>query len=89
MNIKNIISAIRFQFGKEDWFTQWFIKRNAWGIFSKWSHIKKDGTDKQKYPRVDSASRASEKMTEKYDGKFAHYKCAFCDGYHIGKQMKP
>ena len=89
MKFKNIKSSIIYQFRKSDWFKQWVIKRNAWGIFSKHSHIKKDGLEKQKYNTEASALRAAEAMQKRYEGKFACYKCMFCDSYHVGKQLKP
>jgi hypothetical protein len=89
MRYKNVKSAIIYQFRKPDWFKQWVIKRNAWGIFSKHSHTKKDGVEKQKYNTEASALRAAEAMQKRYEGKFACYKCMFCDGFHVGKQLKP
>lgn len=83
-----LIKAIKFQIKSDEAFIQIFIKRNAWGILSKFSHYTKEGKLKQKYNREESALEASEKMQTKYGGVFKHYKCAFCDVYHIGKPLK-
>lgn len=88
MKIKNIKSAILYQIKSKDWVQQIFTKRNAWGIFSKWSHQRKDGKLKQKYNTEASALRASESMERKYGGRFRCYKCLFCDGFHVGKPLK-
>jgi hypothetical protein len=87
MKLKNIQQAIVYQFKKQDWFKQWVTKRNAWGVFSKHSHTRKDGLAKQTYNTEASALRAAEAMQKRYDGTFACYKCMFCDGYHVGKQL--
>jgi len=44
---------------------------------------------KLKFPREDSAQRSAADMMEKKrkqgrDEVFEHYKCSFCDGWHIG-----
>lgn len=69
-------------------FYNFFISRNAWGAFSINSHIRAlTGEPKVTYNSVESARRAAEKMSEKYNKHFSLYKCLFCDGYHIGKNM--
>jgi hypothetical protein len=62
-------------------------EKKRMGIFSKYSHLKKDGIAKQTYNTEASALRAAEAMQKRYDGTFACYKCMFCDGYHVGKQL--
>lgn len=63
-----------------------FITRNAWGMFYKSSHIN-SGTGKPKvmYNTKKTAIKSAEKMSEKYNKHFSYYKCVFCNGYHIGK----
>lgn len=69
-------------------FYNFFISHNAWGAFSINSHIRAStGEPKVTYNTVESARRAAEKMSEKYNKHFSLYKCLFCDGYHIGKNM--
>ena len=89
MNIKNLCLAIKYQILSDDAFEQIFIKRNAWGIFSKWSHYTKEDKLKQRYNTEASALRAANSMMEKYKGVFRCYKCAYCNGYHVGKPLKP
>lgn len=67
-------------------FYNFFISRNAWGAFSKWSHIRGDTNEpKIAYGSFESAKKAADKMSEKYGKHFSVYKCLFCDGYHVGK----
>ena len=67
-------------------FYNFFVSRNAWGAFSKWSHIRGDTNEpKIAYSSFKSAKRAADKMGEKYGKHFSVYKCLFCDGYHVGK----
>lgn len=69
-------------------FHNFFISRNAWGAFSKWSHIRGDTNEpKVTYNTFESAKRAADKMSEKYGKHFSTYKCLFCDGYHVGKNL--
>lgn len=69
-------------------FYNFFISHNAWGAFSINSHIRAStGEPKVTYNSVESARLAAEKMSEKYNKHFSLYKCLFCDGYHIGKNM--
>ena len=84
MRIKNLILAI-----KEQGFKEFFITRNAWGLFFKSSHINKN-TNKEKvsYHTKESAVMAAAAMSKKYSGRFAPYKCIFCDNWHIGKSKK-
>lgn len=58
------------------------------GIFWKASHIRKDGVAKQTYKTLASVEKAAEAMNNRYEGKFVAYKCCFCDGFHVGKQLK-
>ena len=37
------------------------------------------------YNTKESALRAAESMSKKYNKHFSTYKCLFCDGYHVGK----
>lgn len=86
--MKNLLKGIWFQIRHKDWFRNIFITRNAIGIFWRHSHTRKDGVDKQVYNTLASANKAAESMNKKYDGKFVAYKCCFCNGFHVGKQLK-
>lgn len=64
------------------------LNRNIFGVFSKRSHIRKDGKEKVSYLTKEKAIKASHSMMKKYDVWFSIYKCMYCDGYHIGKNMR-
>lgn len=85
MNIKNLFLAIKHQS-----FNEWFITKNAWGIFSINSH-KNQHTGKGKvcYPTKESADKAANSLNKKNgESSLVSYKCAFCDGWHIGHSRK-
>ena len=86
---KQINKYYKFQLKQKNWFQEVFIKRNAWGIFSNYSHWKKDGNEKQIYASENQAIRAAEAMEKRYNNKYAVYCCMFCGGFHIGKKLKP
>ena len=80
MKLKNLIAAIKYQGFKE-----FFVSGNGWGIFSKNSHTNQHTKkDKVCYNTEASALKAVAAMNKKYGGNLVPYKCAFCDGYHIG-----
>lgn len=67
-------------------FRNFFITGNAWGLFSINSHQRADsGKPKVMYNTKISAQKAAESMMKKQGKYFSVYKCAFCDGYHLGK----
>ena len=64
------------------------ISRNGWGMFHKNSHInQRSGKPKVMYNTLPTALKSAQKMQEKYGGIFRPYKCIYCDGYHIGKNI--
>lgn len=80
---------LKDQFGRKNWFKNFFITRNAWAGFSINSHINQStGKPKIAYSTKESAIKAANKMSEKTSNYFSNYKCLFCDGYHIGKHKK-
>jgi hypothetical protein len=86
MRLKNVVAVIRDQMPFSRFFRNFFITRNAWGLFHKNSHISQgSGKPKVMYPKRDSAVRASESMKRKHGYHYSPYKCLFCDGYHIGR----
>jgi len=86
MKLKNIIRALIDQGPPKRFIKNFFITRNAWGLFHKNSHWRADtGEEKVKYNTRKSAVKSAEAMEKKYDGIFRAYKCVHCDGYHIGK----
>ncbi len=84
MKISNILKALYEQGPPKRFFRNFFITRNAWGMFSKLSHTRADGKDKVSYSTRESAQKAAEAMKRKQGKYFSAYKCIYCDGYHIG-----
>lgn len=87
MNPRYLVAALRDQLPLAR------ILRNArsgnlWGLFSQRSHLNASGAPKVAYGSKESASRAALKMMQKTGHYFSNYKCAFCAGYHIGKNQR-
>ena len=86
MKIKNLYLWLKDQFKRKTWFRNFFITGNAWGGFSKYSHISRStGNPKISYSTPEKALKAAEKMSKKHGVHFSIYKCIWCDGWHIGK----
>lgn len=86
IKFKNFCLWFKDQVVRKRAFYNFFISKNAWGAFSKWSHIRGDTNEpKVTYNTFESAKRAAESMSKKYGKHFSTYKCLFCDGYHVGK----
>lgn len=86
MKLKNIYLAVKEQFPLSRAFKNFFVTGNAWGLFSLNSHVNQSTNQpKVTYSSHEKAIKAAQSMQRKYDGKFSAYKCAFCDGYHVGK----
>ena len=89
--LKELCKAILFQIKEKNAFKNIFVTHNAFGIFSINSHTNMHnnvGKDKQMYKTKESAIKSAEWMTQKYGGDFSAYKCAYCSGYHIGKNKE-
>ena len=89
MKLRNIFLALKGQLPIARAFRNFFITGNAWGMFSKYSHVRRD-TDipKVTYNTEKTAKRVAARMSKDYHKHFSYYKCVFCDGYHIGKNRK-
>ena len=86
IQFKNLIPALKSQLPLKRAFRNFFITGNAWGLFSINSHINQStGKEKVAYGSQASAMKAAQKMGEKLGVHFSVYKCAYCDGWHIGK----
>ena len=86
MKIKNVILALKNQLPLKRFFINFFITRNAWGLFSINSHVNQQTQNpKVQYGSINSATKAADSMKKKHSKHFSVYKCMFCDGYHIGK----
>lgn len=86
MTPRNLILALRDQLPLSRAFHNFFVTGVAWGLFSRNSHIAlSTGEPKVYYPSKKKALGAAAWMTKKHGGTFSSYKCAFCDGYHVGR----
>lgn len=85
MTFKNIIWALWEQGPPKRFFFNFFISRNAWGLFSKRSHLTATGDPKVMYNTRKTAIKSAKAMSKRYDKHFSAYKCMRCDGYHLGK----
>lgn len=85
MKLKNVWLALRDQLPLKRMFRNFFITRNAWGLFHINSHIsQKTQKPKVQYNTRASALKASISMKKKTGRHFSVYKCMRCDGFHIG-----
>ena len=86
MKFKNLWLALKYQGPSKRAFKNFIVTRNAWGMFSKNSHVNQHtGKPKIEYPSFESAKKSALKMEEKTGKHFSIYKCIYCDGFHIGK----
>lgn len=83
---RNIVLVIKDQMPLKRFVRNWFLTRNAYGLFYKSSHIATySGKDKIGYSSHETALKAALKMENKNpEKKFSAYKCLWCDKYHIG-----
>lgn len=89
ISFKNSILAIWNQLTRKGAWRNIFVTHNAFGIFSEYSHIsRRNGKPKIPYPNKKVALRAAEAMGKKQGVHFSVYKCAWCDGWHIGKNAQ-
>ena len=85
MKLKNLFLALKEQGPFKRFFRNFFVTGNAWGLFSKHSHIAKSGKLKVRYNTKATALKAAKSMEKKRGVHFSTYKCVFCAGYHIGR----
>lgn len=86
IKFKNIILVIKDQMPLKRFIRNFFITRNAWGLFHINSHVTQStGKLKVQYNTKLSAEKAAASMTKKYGGYYSNYKCLQCDGYHVGR----
>ena len=89
MKIKNLFLAINDQVTRKGAWRNIFVTHNAFGIFSRYSHTARgSGKPKMSYPTKAVAMKAAEAMGEKHGVHFSVYKCAWCDGWHVGKNAQ-
>jgi hypothetical protein len=87
MKIKNIILAIKDQLPLSRLIRN-MRKGHLIGLFDKRSHFTKEGKEKVKYNTKATAVKSAQKMMEKNGFYYSNYKCIYCDGYHIGRNME-
>ena len=84
--LRNIMLVIKDQMPLKRLLRNFFITRNAWGLFYTNSHVVgATGKPKVKYNTKASATKAAESMAKTHGVWFSNYKCLHCEGYHIGK----
>ena len=89
MKIRNLFLAIYDQVTRKGAWRNIFVTHNAFGIFSRYSHTAcGSGKLKMSYPMKAVALKAAEAMGEKHGVHFSVYKCAWCDGWHVGKNAQ-
>lgn len=89
MKIKNLFLAIYDQLTRKGAWRNIFVTHNAFGIFSRYSHTTRgSGKQKMSYPTKAVALKAAKAMSEKHGINFSVYKCAWCDGWHVGKNAQ-
>ena len=89
LSVSNLVVAIFEQLSRRGALRNIFVTHNAFGIFSRYSHIaRRTGKPKVAYPSKVTAQKAAESMCRKHGVHFSTYKCAWCDGRHIGKTLK-
>lgn len=87
MKLKNLILALKDQ-GPPVRFIRNLLKGHVFGLFSKRSHLNKNGSQKVKYNTKETAMLSAQRMSKKHDKWFSNYKCIYCDGYHLGKNRE-
>ena len=89
MDIKNLILAVFNQLTRPNAFRNIFVTRNAFGIFSIYSHVsRRTGMPKVAYLSMHDALSAADLMCREYGAHYSVYKCAWCNGWHIGKNTQ-
>ena len=88
---KQLLKAILFQIKKKGAFKNIFITHNAFGILSPASHQNTHcNVNKPKviYNTLETATKSAEKLGQKNNCHYSVYKCAYCTGYHIGRNKE-
>lgn len=89
MKARNVWLALKDQGPLSRFIRNFFITRNAWGLFHINSHVAAgSGKLKVEYNTRPSAEKAAAAMSRKNNTHFSVYKCMRCDGYHIGRNRE-
>lgn len=84
MKIKNIILALKDQ-GPFKRFLRNLWKGHMIGLFSRRSHWRSDGKEKQGYNTKASAEKSAHAMGKKTGWYYSNYRCPWCGKYHLGR----
>lgn len=88
IKLKNLYEGLKAQGPWKRAFKNFFITKDAWGLFHKNSHINRStGKLKVTYGSKSSAEKAALSLEKKRGVHFSVYKCIFCDGWHIGRNQ--
>jgi len=85
IKIKYLPRALKEQLPLKRFIRNFFITRNAWGMFSIHSHVNRKGDLKIGYNTKETALKSAKAMGKKTGYHFSSYYCVFCGKYHIGK----
>ena len=86
MKLRNIILVIKDQMPLRRFIRNFFITKNARGLFHINSHVSfSSGKPKVMYNTKKTATKAALSMEKKHGVHFSNYKCLHCDGFHVGK----
>ena len=86
MKLRNIILALKDQMPLKRFIRNFFITRNAWGLFHVNSHVNQNtGKEKVGYNTKKTALKSAKAMSKKTGKHFSTYRCMYCGKYHIGK----
>ena len=89
MTLGNLYLALKDQGPFKRAFRNFFITGNAWGLFHINSHIRQDTQlPKVMYNTKETALKSAEAMGKKKEIYFSVYKCAYCEGYHLGRNRE-
>ena len=83
INLKNLYLAFKYQLPFSHLMRRIF-SGNIKGLLSKRSHYRSNGNEKVKYPTVEKAQKAADRLQKLKTLRFSVYKCIYCDAYHIG-----
>lgn len=85
IKLKYILPALKEQLPFRRFIKNFFITRNAWGMFHKNSHYRSDSSDEKIGLSKKKAIKAADRLSKKHNKKFSCYRCCFCGKFHIGK----
>jgi hypothetical protein len=87
IKMHNVLLVLKDQ-GPFKRFIKNLMKGHVFGLLSKRSHLRDDGTPKVKYNSKETAIKSAQSLMKKRGHYFSNYKCLYCDGYHLGKNRE-